>query len=781
MQFLKNLCNKLMPKAYSLANENNILGILDQDFILSKKENIICGIEIRGVDYIHQTQDQIVGAFADRVNALNKLTDGVIFKILIKRRKIKVQKEYQNIGNNYASKIIELWEKNKDAYVNQYFLLIESKPSIKGILEKKKNDLTTSNTNKNEQKPNLTFLDKRKSLLLIRDRMLQTLSSFNPRALSSLETLELFSGYINGIDTKLKLKEGFLSDSYIASRVEFNKDFYIQDFNGKEIFRRIISLKEYDTEVVDSLVISKILHKTSELDVLIYIEPVNKETALRRLNAKTKITNRLAREKIFELMEQVKAEYVVLQYLSLHIIPISHSKEALDDLSENINTDMLNYGFIPINETINLTSQFFSFFPDNGFLNVRKRLQTSVNAGSMVLFEKEETGFGSNSWGNQPLTVFKTQSNNNYLFNFQTKPHKEGDDYALGHTMIVGGTGSGKTTLMSFLMMNCLKYDIDILNLDRLNGMAVVTEFLDGEYNAGENFYINPFSLEDSSENQAFLANWIRMLTGIKEDDINDVANNKRIIDGIKSVYSVLGKQGLEFGLKDFLDALEHNDDGVLKNQLERYLTNPIFDKLKDSLEFDKRITTINMDFIVNSPKDASLIAYYLFHKLVYRGKTTGRGWFMFIDEFRSYTDNEVMNDKINLALTQARKVGGVLAIALQDFNQLNEVKNARSYVQNMGTFIIFPQPSVDFELLKSEYGLNFTDVEKSFILNTRPHERKVLVKNQIELTSSIINVDLSSLGKYLSIFSSNSDKVLKMKNLQNNFGGLWKEEYLNG
>ena len=147
MQFLKNLCNKLMPKAYSLANENNILGILDQDFILSKKENIICGIEIRGVDYIHQTQDQIVGAFADRVNALNKLTDGVIFKILIKRRKIKVQKEYQNIGNNYASKIIELWEKNKDAYVNQYFLLIESKPSIKGILEKKKSDLTTSYNN----------------------------------------------------------------------------------------------------------------------------------------------------------------------------------------------------------------------------------------------------------------------------------------------------------------------------------------------------------------------------------------------------------------------------------------------------------------------------------------------------------------------------------------------------------------------------------------------------------------------------------------------------------
>lgn len=777
MNFIEKLINKLTPKVFSLANESNIIGILDENFILTRKENLVCSIEIDGLDYIHLNQNQIIEAFKDRVSALNKIANGVNIKIFARRRKALINKDYSQVENHYAKNIIAEWEKNKEAYINKYYIIFESASNIKTLLEKKKSEITTSANQ--EQQANLTYLDKKNSLLLVRERILKTLESFNPKVLSSTQTLELFASYINGFDCTLNLKNGLLSDSYIASTVSFNKDYYVQNFNGKEIYRNIISLKEYDTETIDSLTISTLLHKDIEFDLLINIESIGKEKALMKLNNKLKLTNKIAKGKILDLIENVKAEYVILQYASLHIIPIAKSKEQLKHYTEIISTDMLNYGFIPVTETINLISQFFSFFPDRNDLNARKRLQTSVNAGTMLLFEKEEQGFSNNSWGDQPLSIFKTQSLNNYLFNFHIKESKRQDDKVLGHTLIIGATGSGKTTLTTFLMMNCLKYDIDILALDRLNGMAVATEFFEGEYNNGENFFINPFTLEYSPENKEFLASWLRMLVGLREDQIEHIGNINSILKGIDTLYDTLSPQKIDFGLKDLCDAIEYRDEDIVKMQLERYLKNPIFNQLKDCLEFSKRITTINMDFIVNSPKDASLVAYYLFHKMVYRGKEKGRGFFMFIDEFRSYTDNEIMNDKINLALTQARKLNGVLAIALQDINQLNEVKNARSYIDNMGNIILFPQPNINFDDLYQRYGLQFTEVEQNFLLNTRSSERKILIKNRLEHTSSIVDIDFSSLGKYLKIFSSDSEKVLRMRELQKQFGNRWREEYL--
>ncbi|GAA8722261.1 hypothetical protein HpDR94b_11890 [Helicobacter pylori] len=87
--------------------------------------------------------------------------------------------------------------------------------------------------------------------------------------------------------------------------------------------------------------------------------------------------------------------------------------------------------------------------------------------------------------------------------------------------MIIGATGAGKTTLISYLMMSALKYsNIDILALDRLNGLYSFTKYFDGIYNQGENFHINPFSLEDSATNRAFYCifmpkwqKWIVMMT----------------------------------------------------------------------------------------------------------------------------------------------------------------------------------------------------------------------------------------------------------------------------
>ncbi|GAA7652102.1 hypothetical protein ckin60_11980 [Helicobacter pylori] len=44
--------------------------------------------------------------------------------------------------------------------------------------------------------------------------------------------------------------------------------------------------------------------------------------------------------------------------------------------------------------------------------------------------------------------------------------------------MIIGSTGSGKSTFISFLIANLLtKYDMSVVALDRMNGLEIMTDF----------------------------------------------------------------------------------------------------------------------------------------------------------------------------------------------------------------------------------------------------------------------------------------------------------------
>ncbi|PAF49449.1 DNA transfer protein [Helicobacter sp. 12S02232-10] len=782
---IKNIFDSLLnigtPKHFSMIEENNILGIYDQDLIVSKTENFIGAISLEGINYYDLDSGSIESLFIERINALNAISEEVEIKIITKRRKLEFNREYNHIKNSYAKRIINLWEGKEKVYTSSYFIIFETKNSnIKGFFEKKKIEITTSikeDAGENNN-TNITYINKQTLLSAVIQRVLHALSPLNPKKMNSIDLLRFYAEYINGIYIKFFPDNGILGDSYIASNVSFHKDYFIQDFNGQRIFNRFVAIKAYDSETTSSLPLSNILHLEAEFDVIINIDAISKDKAVSKITEKRRRASPLIKGQFDELKELVKSDRLLIQYISLMVLVKEKSKENLNLKSQEIANIFIKNGLVAINETINMLPTFFSFFPNKSKLNARKRLQVSRNIASMILFEKEHTGRDKNSWGNMPLSIFKNQSMSPFLFNFHAQEVKQAGDMVLGHTMIIGGTGAGKTTLMSFLIANCLKYDINILTLDRLYGMKIMTEFFDGEYNDGEEFYINPFTLEYKTENIAFLSSWLGFLIGLDENNPDDIEKIAAIEKAINDTYHNLYHQNITFGLSDIAEGILKTSDQHIQMQLTRYLKNPLFNSLKDSLSFEKQITCINMDFIVNSTKDASLIALYLFHKMIFEAKENAKGFFIFIDEAKSYTEIDTMIDKINLTLTQARKVNGVLALAFQDINQLDGVKNASSIVANMAHIILYP--TRDIEKIKS-YGINLTESEENFLLSANARDRKILLKNRLDGTSNILDVNLAKLGNYLNILSSSSHSVQKLKNLKNTYPNDYKERFLNG
>lgn len=173
--------------------------------------------------------------------------------------------------------------------------------------------------------------------------------------------------------------------------------------------------------------------------------------------------------------------------------------------------------------------------------------------------------------------------------------------------MIIGGTGSGKTTLISWLMLNCLKYDINILSFDKLNGLYALTNYLNGEYIDGNNeeipFQLNPFSLEYSNENKNFLIDWLSIYLNINKDEISDTEAIVSIEKVIDQTFRVLKQQNIPFNILEIKDAIIKQENDNIKMKLESASNNPIFNALEDSINMNNKINVINMDFIESMKK----------------------------------------------------------------------------------------------------------------------------------------------------------------------------------
>lgn len=757
-----------------MCEENNILGLYDERFLITKTENFVAGITLEGINYNTFREQEGLDTMLSRINALNALSDSVEARIIAKRRQLIYNQEY-HIDNPYAKEIINAWERRERVYVNEYFIILETKnKGAKGFFEKKKLEMTTSI--KEDGANNITYTNKLSVLKATLERVTKTLSQYEVKEMTSVELLRFYAEYINGIYIPIKPTDGLLSDSYIASDVSFHKDYFIQNYNGTQTFNRFIGIKAYDCENITSLLTSNILHSPIEFDIYLSIDSVSKEKAQSLIKSKIKLAPNIAKAQLYELKELIDSDRLFAQNFSFAILVKAKSKEELNSNSMDILNLFKNYGLVAVTETLNLQPTFFSMFPNKSYLNARKRVHTSSTISSMILFEKEYIGKTRNSWGETPVTIFKNQSQSPFLFNF----HANDDDYVVGHTMIIGGTGAGKTTLLSFIIANLFKYNIDILALDRLNGLYAITEFLNGEYNVGEDFSMNPFTLPNDKENITFLSSWICQMVGLDVNATNELEAQKikAIEKGVEDLYhNVIAAQGYEANLKDFKEGVIKTNDEQIRIQLEKYQNNSLFNSTKDSLEFDKKLTTLNMDFIVNNEKDAALVAQYLFQKLTYRAKNNDKGTFIFIDEFKSYLGNEAFNDRINITLTQMRKLNSVMAMALQDLHQLNGVKNADSFLRNLAHIIIFP--TKDIEVFE-KYNIHLSDNEMAFLLNTGQNERKVLLKNLITNQSNILDVNLAKLGKYLKVLSSDSKVVQKVKKIKSTNNANWREEFLN-
>src|SRR5437899_3338052 len=187
-------------------------------------------------------------------------------------------------------------------------------------------------------------------------------------------------------------------------------------------------------------------------------------------------------------------------------------------------------------EKYNLLNAFLATIPGNYAWNLRSLYLLNSNYADYSFLFTLHCGEPQNLHLRQEyLAVLETNHHTPYFLNLH-----HGD---VGHAMILGRTGAGKSFLLNFVITNLQKYDPRTFIFDLGGSFESVTQLFGGSYvRVGVNspdFRINPFSLPPTKENLDFLALFVRVLLHGSNSVALDPGEERDLYQQIENLYAV--------------------------------------------------------------------------------------------------------------------------------------------------------------------------------------------------------------------------------------------------
>ena len=464
-----------------------------------------------------------------------------------------------------------------------------------------------------------------------------------------------------------------------------------------------------------------------------------------------------------------------LQVMAEHF-DATRSAEAgqLKLLNDNLATAsslLADSNIITAREDLGLEAAFWSQLPGNEHLRPRVAAMSSRNFAGFAPFHNYPSGRrDGNHWG-QAATMFETTAQSPYYFSHHASDPRKADGGSrkdVGHMLIVGPTGSGKTVNIGFLIAAMTQFGAKQVVFDNEEGLHILIRALGRRYRPfkiGQPTGLNPLQREPNGANIEFMKVFLRALAQGDARPLT-IQEERELDHALAGVLHIPEKRDRR--LSRLIEFLPPTDPEGLHARLQKW-THAfngdyawVFDNQVDDIDdFVDGVPIVGFDVteFIKLPVLAEPLSMYLLH--VTNRMVNGQRMICWMDEFPQMIGRPAFADFGKHGLeTWRRKDASFVAVA-QMPSHIIDSDIARSLIEQTPTKIFFPNPDAKYEEYVDDFGFS----EREFLLikqELQPGDRNFLIKQGSN--SIVARLDLKGYDFELDVISSRTANVELMR-----------------
>lgn len=385
-------------------------------------------------------------------------------------------------------------------------------------------------------------------------------------------------------------------------------------------------------------------------------------------------------------LQELGGDHVAFGYLTTTITVSDEDRGRAEDKVRQVERIVNGLGFTTIREGVNAVEAWLSSLPGQVYANVRQPLVHTLNLAHLMPLSSVWAGPAGNAHlDGPPLLVAQTAG----LTPFRLSTHV-GD---VGHMLVVGPTGAGKSVLLALIALQFRRYaGSQVYIFDKGFSARAAVLAMGGAHHAlglgsdsGDMLAFQPLRRIDHAAECSWAAEWIAALLAHEK-----VAVTPEIKDQLWSaLLSLASAPPEERTLTGLALLLQSN---ALRTALGAYTLDGPYGRLLDAAEQNLAFADVQCfetEALMGQSGVVAPVLTYLFHRLEER--FDGRPTLLVLDEAWIFLDHPLFAARIREWLKVLRKKNVAVLFATQSLADIASSSIAPAIIESCPQRILLP------------------------------------------------------------------------------------------
>lgn len=409
-------------------------------------------------------------------------------------------------------------------------------------------------------------------------------------------------------------------------------------------------------------------------------------------------------------LQALGGDHVAFGYLTTTITVADTDLARVEDKVRAIERIVNGLGFTCIRESVNAVEAWLSSLPGQAYANVRQPLVHTLNLAHLMPLSAPWAGPPANGHLAGP-PLLHAQTSGSTPFRLSTHV---GD---VGHMLVVGPTGAGKSVLLALIALQFRRYPgSQVYIFDKGCSARAAVLAMGGAHHAlgleadrGETLAFQPLRRIDLPVERSWASEWIVAL--LAQEGVLITPDIKEAVwSAVGSLASAPPPERTLTGLAMLLQST------ILRTALTTYTLDGPYGRLLDAAEPDLALTDIHCfetEALMGQSGVVTPVLTYLFHRL--EARFDGRPTLLILDEAWIFLDHPLFAARIREWLKTLRKKNVAVLFATQNLADIAGSSIAPAIVESCPQRILLPNDRATEPQSRGAYarfGLNDRQIE---------------------------------------------------------------------